>query len=206
MEFEIAPSVEPEEMAPTAQDLSMALEPATAELTEVETAEPFSVPELAVDLEAIEAEEVPEFHIEAEAPEILVEEVTQPSEPIELELPAEGAPAEEISAMPGLDFGDIDLELMAEAPVLEQAGAVAEQVLEAVPEAVEPVAAPALEKVPGTEIDPALWEEVNTKLDLARAYLEMGDREGAREILQEVTQEGDSIQKVEANKLLAQAG
>jgi len=46
-------------------------------------------------------------------------------------------------------------------------------------------------------------KDVNTKLDLARAYLEMGDREGAREILQEVLGEGDSKQKSEADKLLA---
>lgn len=53
-------------------------------------------------------------------------------------------------------------------------------------------------------IDPELWEEVNTKLDLARAYLEMGDKEGAREILQEVMNEGDTNQKGDAGKLIAQ--
>lgn len=56
------------------------------------------------------------------------------------------------------------------------------------------------------EIDSALREEVNTKLDLAKAYLEMGDREGAREILQEVLTEGDTAQKAEADKLMAEAG
>ena len=54
-------------------------------------------------------------------------------------------------------------------------------------------------------IDPLLHEEVNTKLDLARAYMEMGDREGAREILQEVLGEGDPQQKSEAEKLMAEA-
>lgn len=54
--------------------------------------------------------------------------------------------------------------------------------------------------------DSELREEVNTKLDLARAYIEMGDREGAREILQEVLGEGDTQQKAEAGKLLADAG
>lgn len=34
------------------------------------------------------------------------------------------------------------------------------------------------------------WEEVNTKLDLAKAYEEMGDLEGARELLEEVVAEG----------------
>ncbi len=47
-----------------------------------------------------------------------------------------------------------------------------------------------------------VWEESSTKLDLARAYLEMGDKEGAREILQEVVGEGGPEQQVEAKKLL----
>lgn len=59
---------------------------------------------------------------------------------------------------------------------------------------------------PPDAADAELWEEVNTKLDLARAYLEMGDKEGAREILQEVMGEGDTQQKTDADKLLAEAG
>lgn len=51
--------------------------------------------------------------------------------------------------------------------------------------------------------DNTVWEEASTKLDLARAYLEMGDKEGAREILQEVAGEGGPEQQAEANKLLA---
>jgi pilus assembly protein FimV len=46
-------------------------------------------------------------------------------------------------------------------------------------------------------------DEVATKLDLARAYIDMGDIDGARDILQEVLQEGEAQQKEEANKLLA---
>ena len=42
-----------------------------------------------------------------------------------------------------------------------------------------------------------------TKLDLARAYIDMGDDAGAREILGEVISEGDSNQQGEANELLA---
>ncbi len=45
-------------------------------------------------------------------------------------------------------------------------------------------------------------DEVGTKLDLARAYIEMGDREGAREILAEVIDEGNEQQKQEAQELL----
>ena len=47
-------------------------------------------------------------------------------------------------------------------------------------------------------------EEVATKLDLAKAYQEMGDLEGARELLQEVVNEGDVAQRETALGLLAE--
>jgi pilus assembly protein FimV len=50
------------------------------------------------------------------------------------------------------------------------------------------------------------WHDAATKLDLAKAYQEMGDVEGAREILQEVLHEGDDQQKSEAQSLLAKLG
>ncbi len=50
------------------------------------------------------------------------------------------------------------------------------------------------------------WHDAATKLDLAKAYQEMGDVEGAREILQEVLHEGDDQQKAEAKSLLAKLG
>jgi len=50
------------------------------------------------------------------------------------------------------------------------------------------------------------WHDAATKLDLAKAYQEMGDVEGAREILQEVLHEGDEEQKAEAHALLAKLG
>ncbi len=45
-------------------------------------------------------------------------------------------------------------------------------------------------------------DESGTKLDLARAYIDMGDIDGARDILQEVIQDGNSGAKEEARKLL----
>ncbi len=45
-------------------------------------------------------------------------------------------------------------------------------------------------------------EEVATKIDLAKAYQEMGDLEGARELLQEVVNEGDAAQREVALSLL----
>lgn len=47
-------------------------------------------------------------------------------------------------------------------------------------------------------------DQVATKLDLARAYIDMGDIDGAKEILQEVVEEGESNQKEEAQGLLDQ--
>jgi pilus assembly protein FimV len=45
--------------------------------------------------------------------------------------------------------------------------------------------------------------EVGTKLDLARAYIDMGDPEGARSILEEVLKEGSAGHKLEAERLMA---
>lgn len=46
------------------------------------------------------------------------------------------------------------------------------------------------------------WYDVQTKFDLAKAYQEMGDREGAREILDEVIAEGDADQRTAAQALM----
>ena len=46
-----------------------------------------------------------------------------------------------------------------------------------------------------------IWREVQQKFDLIRAYLEMGDKEGAREVLNEIENEGDPAQKAEARKI-----
>jgi len=47
-----------------------------------------------------------------------------------------------------------------------------------------------------------LDEDASSKLDLARAYIEMGDNDGAKPLLQEVLEEGDDVQVNEANELL----
>jgi pilus assembly protein FimV len=52
----------------------------------------------------------------------------------------------------------------------------------------------------GAELD----DPVTTKIDLARAYIDMGDKEGAREILHEALSEGSDEQKSTAESLLAQ--
>lgn len=45
-------------------------------------------------------------------------------------------------------------------------------------------------------------DEVSTKLDLAKAYIDMGDEESARGILEEVVSDGSAEQKAEAHEIL----
>ena len=52
----------------------------------------------------------------------------------------------------------------------------------------------------------AHWQEVATKLDLAKAYHEMGDKDGSRELLSEVLKEGDAAQQQQAQTMLSALG
>ena len=54
----------------------------------------------------------------------------------------------------------------------------------------------------GNVIDGATMTEVGTKLDLARAYIDMGDLDGASSILKEVLEEAGEEQRQEAQQLL----
>lgn len=49
-------------------------------------------------------------------------------------------------------------------------------------------------------------DETSTKLELARAYIDMGDEDGAREILDEVVRDGNMPQQQEAGELLSRLG
>jgi pilus assembly protein FimV len=49
-------------------------------------------------------------------------------------------------------------------------------------------------------------DEVGTKLDLAKAYIDMGDQDSARNILSEVAEEGTQDQQREASELMRQIG
>jgi len=87
----------------------------------------------------------------------------------------------ETADMPALDLSAIDLDLTDIPATLEEVTEMA------------------------SEVDPAIWEEVNNQLELAVAYLEMGDQEGAREILNEVMAQGDDSQRARAAEMLEQA-
>jgi len=65
-------------------------------------------------------------------------------------------------------------------------------------------AAPAPAPLSVDEDEFAGEDGVGTKLDLAKAYLDMGDPEGARSMLEEVLSEGNDSQKGEARRLMAE--
>lgn len=90
------------------------------------------------------------------------------------------------SDAPMLDLSDIDLEL--ESPADDVAGSSMTASVDAAP----------ADEV----LSPEALQEVDTKLDLARAYEEMGDKEGARELIDEVLREGSASQREAANRLL----
>ncbi|PKM21820.1 MAG: peptigoglycan-binding protein LysM [Gammaproteobacteria bacterium HGW-Gammaproteobacteria-14] len=74
---------------------------------------------------------------------------------------------------------------------------------------VRPAVEPALEQELGADDDFDFLgdtDENATKLDLAKAYIDMGDADGAKEILQEVISEGNPQQQQEAKELLTQVG
>ncbi len=109
----------------------------------------------------------------------------------------------------GIDFGDLKIE-----------GEMSEIALEAVADEFEDSdlnLEKSLEDLT-TDFDDALDDEtisededlvfaadgdaISTKLDLARAYIDMGDQEGAKSILEEVMQDGAKYQKREAQGLI----
>lgn len=149
---------------------------------ERESAEALPQPVLAdLDLSATEVM-MPELSAEPHAPEL--EETTFDTSLLDFDFnldepapcPAPG------TATPIFDFSEIDLELDApetfeEAPVA-QANDVA------------------------VEFDDAARQEVETKLELARAYEEMGDKNGARELIEEVLREGSAEQQAVARRLM----
>ncbi len=166
---------------------------------EAPPAEQASAPDLS-DITVAEVEEL-------ELPAAATAEASPTHERLSLEMPSGPSQAEANLGVPEIDLSGIDLELKDDlTPEVPSAAetALSGSGLESPASPVRPASDEAMTEAP-TGIDPEVWEETNTKLDLARAYLEMGDKEGAREILQEVLADGDSRQKDEANKLLAEA-
>lgn len=103
-----------------------------------------------------------------------------------------------------MDFGGLEMETDTSTEMADQGG------LETGSSA-EDMAAE-LDEMLGNDIDDLTEDafgdvdEVGTKLDLAKAYVDMGDSDGARSILDEVIEEGDDSQKAQAKELLGQIG
>lgn len=113
--------------------------------------------------------------------------------------PPPAAPAPEESTG-SLDF-DLNLDLGGEKPAAAPAAAAAPLDISTISlDLGKPGAA-----TPATSPD-AKWQEVATKLDLAKAYQEMGDKDGARELLTEVANQGDTAQQNQAKQMLAALG
>jgi pilus assembly protein FimV len=60
-----------------------------------------------------------------------------------------------------------------------------------------------IEPPPAAAVASDVWQAMATKLDLALAYNDIGDREGARELLEEVVRNGDAAQADRARLLIS---
>jgi pilus assembly protein FimV len=93
------------------------------------------------------------------------------------------------AVLPKIDFGEIDLDVGSVSDDSDESPTVRDTL--------------ATEQMPQlSQLEPVTMSEVGTKLDLARAYMDMGDPDGARNILQEVLAEGSASQKQEARRLI----
>jgi len=128
--------------------------------------------------------------------------------PAALELPqVEAAPGAAEAPAAAADGGGIDFDFNLDLPAeKEEAPAAAPSEAASAPMDLSSIS---LELgAPGEAAAPpdAHWQEVATKLDLAKAYQEMGDKDGARELLNEVLKEGDEAQQQQAQTILAALG
>ncbi|HET7176173.1 MAG TPA: FimV/HubP family polar landmark protein [Gammaproteobacteria bacterium] len=94
-------------------------------------------------------------------------------------------------------FVNTNVPAQPEAEAAGEAPAVTGLSMDDAPEPAPAMAASADEPTTGSSIG-----EIGTKLDLARAYIDMGDPDGAKSILAEVMGEGNAQQKQEAQELL----
>ena len=118
----------------------------------------------------------------------------------------------ELSAIAGTDL-DLDLDDLTAALQVSEVGDTIEQFGDdATVEQPRPSASDETAEMPAISLesddldddlhDARTMTEVGTKLDLARAYVDMGDPAGARSILEEVLDEGDEGQRQQAQQLL----
>ncbi|HYQ39453.1 MAG TPA: FimV/HubP family polar landmark protein [Pseudomonas sp.] len=128
---------------------------------------------------------------------------------------AQGQAEPEADALPGLDDLELDLQTLNAGDAEQDLDAAFDDFL-AQAELPEVSPAPAVAPMAAAEAAPELpaltgsedfdfladSDETATKLDLARAYIDMGDADGARDILDEVLKEGNASQQQEAREML----
>lgn len=206
--------VVPAEESPVDFDLGGADEPAAAAAEETSPLDfdfsaeaPAAEAEAAIELPDEQAKtETPilDFHFDLGdvAPEAPMEETVRMNAPVLESAPAPAAPAADDHTTMGnevplnFSFGDLDLNL--DKPASDE------------PVELELSAAPVddsmafslddLESAPASGVE----DPIETKLDLAKAYMEMGDSEGAREILTEAAAEGTEEQRQRAERMLGE--
>lgn len=182
--------------------------------------------DLSVELASAESD----LELGAEADDIVESQVEPSSEvaelledPVELDLDVAAEPEEETMDLAGFDLDDLDLEgEESDLPGTPSDEEVTRELTSNIEHDLDAELDGELEALlNSTDNDIALEEtsseedhsldalgfldgadEVETKLDLARAYIDMDDVEGARDILEEIAQEGNGAQKEEAQELL----
>jgi pilus assembly protein FimV len=113
------------------------------------------------------------------------------------------APSAERTAAPSFDMSNIDLDLPASAATPAAPTPGRDDTFGVGFPFDEPATAAHEADTSGNSVSSALME-METKLDLAIAYQEIGDKEGARELLDEVIKGGNSEQVAKANAMRAQ--
>ena len=114
-------------------------------------------------------------------------------------------PAERTATMPTFDMSGIDLELPQATSATAPAPHAADDFGIDFPfDDPATAAADSAADTSGNSIMSSALMEMETKLDLALAYQEIGDKEGARELLDEVIKGGNSEQVTKANAMRAQ--
>ena len=126
--------------------------------------------------------------------------------------PAEPAPGEALNAFPAAEKARLLQDIDEQFRLMEEAGAEtgapgprAKPVLELAPDDSASAPAPAESPTVGAPsggVDVADWDAMGTKLDLAKAYVEMGDGESARDLLEELIREDSGAHREEARQLL----
>lgn len=167
------------EFAPIEGTVEESSDAATLSDATLDLAQEDSVPEVLEDANALEmpAAELPVEELVLDVNESAEDTITFDT----TETASESAPEENI-----LDVSDISLEMNDDVD-----NAIAE-------------ATPAVEEVSDTAEPES--EEVETKLELVAAYIDMEDKEGAKELLDEVVKEGGTNQRKRAEELLATLG